>query len=182
MKCVVNWIPLRIRVRSRSTHCEPKRIEFLGLYSYPTASIPSDSLAPQASTNTSKASMPCSYGMCAGIILARLSFPLRLTISCGLASLVNLEVCDFLTGGARIFGPLMPMICSAPTLGGTLESCWKVRSELSFQNIAILRFLHPFCLSSVSLSLSVSFSFLRLMCLPQSTARCCNIMTRILMH
>mmetsp|Transcript_15765 Transcript_15765/g.52756 ORF Transcript_15765/g.52756 Transcript_15765/m.52756 type:complete len:968 (-) Transcript_15765:61-2964(-) len=54
---------------------------------------------------------------------ARLSsWPLRQTLACGLSCLINLEG-DNKIFGAKIFAPLVSLVCITPHLGSTLKTC-----------------------------------------------------------
>ena len=68
-------------------------------------------------------------------IPARLSLPLRLTLACGAASLVNIDTHHYFDNAAVIFAPLMTMICTAVTRGATFHSCWQSMGGLLFGTV-----------------------------------------------
>jgi len=74
------------------------------------------------------------------------TLPLRMALACGLGSFSNLEL-EVFDGCARIFGPLMPIVCVWETRGGTLNACWQGVLGLIIGTVLVVPMMSLACTS-----------------------------------
>jgi hypothetical protein len=74
------------------------------------------------------------------------TLPLCLALACGIGSFSNLEL-EVFDGCARIFGPLMPIVCVWETRGRTLSACWQGVLGLIIGTVLVVPMMSLACTS-----------------------------------